>query len=148
MMKMDLDKYKYKRIACFDYGLKRIGFAVSDELHITVRPVRVFDATSKTLFDEVMEELKKQRAGLIVIGQPIRYDGQSSEVLVAIENFKEKLSVISGIDTVLFDENFSSKEAMSMMVANGKKKKDRRKKGNLDMTAAAVILNNFINEND
>ena len=37
---------------------------------------------------------------------------------------------------------------MSMMLANGKKKKDRRKKGNLDMTAAAVILRNFINENE
>lgn len=148
MMKMDLSKYKYKRIVCFDYGMKRIGFAVSDELHITVRPVRVFDATSKTLFDEIMEELKKQNTGLIVIGQPIRYDGKSSEVLVAIENFKEKLSVISTIETVLYDENFSSKEAMSMMVANGKKKKDRRVKGNIDMTAAAIILKNFINENE
>ncbi len=147
-MKIDLSKYKYKRIVCFDYGLKRIGFAVSDELHITIRPVKVFDATSKSLFDDIIQEIKAQNTGLIVIGQPIRYDGQSSEVLVAIENFREKLSVISGVDVVLYDENFSSKEAMSMMVANGKKKKDRRKKGNLDMTAAAVILRNFINENE
>lgn len=147
-MLVDLKKYKYKRIACFDYGMKRIGFAVSDELHITIRPVRVFDATSKTLFNDILEELKKQNAGLVVIGQPIRYDGNTSEVLIAIDNFKEKLSVLTDIDIVLYDENFSSREAMSLMVANGKKKKDRRKKGNLDMTAAAVILQNFINENE
>ena len=147
-MKIDLSKYKYKRIVCFDYGLKRIGFAVSDELHITVRPHRLFDATSKSLFDDILEELKLQNAGLIVIGQPIRYDGQSSEVLEAIENFREKLSAITKIDVTLYDENFSSKEAMSMMLANGKKKKEKKKKGNLDMTAAAVILRNFINENE
>lgn len=147
-MLIDLKKYKYKRIACFDYGMKRIGFAVSDELHITIRPVRVFDATSKTLYKDILEELKKQNTGLVVIGQPIRYDGNTSEVLIAIDNFKEHLSVITDIDVVLYDENFSSREAMSLMVANGKKKKDRRKKGNLDMTAAAVILQNFINENE
>lgn len=145
---MDLNKYKLKRIACFDYGLKRIGFAVSDELHITVRPVKTFDATSKTLFNDILDELKKQNTGLIVIGQPIQYDGSSSEVLVAIDNFKEQLSVITTLDIVFYDENYSSREAMSLMVSNGKKKKDRSKKGNLDMTAAAVILKNFIDANE
>jgi putative Holliday junction resolvase len=147
-VKIDLKKYKTKRIACFDYGTKRIGFAVSDELHITIRPVRVFDATSKTLYEDIVEELKKQNVGLVVIGQPIRYDGNTSEVLIAIDNFKERLSVTTDLDIMLYDENFSSREAMSLMVSNGKKKKDRRKKGNLDMTAAAVILKNFIDENE
>ncbi len=144
---IDLQKYKYKRIACFDYGLKRIGFAVSDELHITVRPVRVFDATDDDLYDQINEELKKQNVGLIVVGQPIDYNGKSSEVLVAIDNFRDDLLVSTKLEVVLYDENFSSKEAMQVMLATGKKKKDRRKKGNLDMTAAAVILKNFLREN-
>jgi len=145
---IDLEEYKYKRIACFDYGLKRIGFAVSDELHITVRPVRVFDATDDDLYDQINEELKKQNVGLIVVGQPIDYNGKSSEVLVAIDNFRDDLLVSTKLEVVLYDENFSSKEAMQVMLATGKKKKDRRKKGNLDMTAAAVILKNFLREND
>jgi putative Holliday junction resolvase len=144
---IDLQKYKYKRIACFDYGLKRIGFAVSDELHITVRPVRVFDATDDDLLDQINKELKKQNTGLIVVGQPIDYNGKSSEVLEAIDNFKDDLLVSTKLEVVLYDENFSSKEAMQVMLATGKKKKDRRKKGNLDMTAAAVILKNFLSEN-
>lgn len=144
---IDLEEYKYKRIACFDYGLKRIGFAVSDELHITVRPVRVFDATDDDLYDQINEELKKQNVGLIVVGQPIDYNGKSSEVLVAIDNFRDDLLVSTKLEVVLYDENFSSKEAMQVMLATGKKKKDRRKKGNLDMTAAAVILKNFLREN-
>lgn len=144
---IDLQKYKYKRIACFDYGLKRIGFAVSDELHITVRPVRVFDATDDDLLVQINEELKIQNVGLIVVGQPIDYNGKSSEVLEAIDNFKEDLLVSTKLEVVLYDENFSSKEAMQVMLATGKKKKDRRKKGNIDMTAAAVILKNFLREN-
>ena len=147
-MKINLNNYKFKRIGCFDFGMKRIGFAVSDELHITIRPVKVFDATSKSLYTDIINELKQLNVGLVVVGQPIRYDGQTSEVLEAIENFKNKLTVLLDIDVKLYDENFSSKEAMSLMVANGKKKKDRSKKGNLDMTAAAVILKNFINENE
>lgn len=147
-MKLDLSKYKYKRIACFDYGLKRIGFAVSDELHITVRPVKVFDATDDDLLDLINEEIKRQNVGLIVVGQPVDYNGGSSEVLEAIDNFRDKLIVSTELEVVLFDENYSSKEAMRVMLASGKKKKDRRKKGNLDMTAAAVILKNFIREND
>jgi putative Holliday junction resolvase len=147
-MKVDLDKYKYKRIACFDYGLKRIGFAVSDELHITVRPVKVFDATDKDLYEQIIEELKSQNVGLIVVGQPVDYNGGSSKVLEAIDNFKDKLLVFTKLDVFLYDENYSSKEALQVMLASGKKKKDRRKKGNIDMTAAAVILKNFIREND
>ena len=100
------------------------------------------------LLDQIKEEIKIQNVGLIVVGQPVDYNGGSSEVLEAIDNFRDKLIVSTELEVVLFDENYSSKEAMRVMLASGKKKKDRRKKGNLDMTAAAVILKNFIREND
>ena len=139
---------KGKRIGAFDYGLKRIGFAVTDEFHITTSPRRIFDADSETLMDEISEEVIKERLGAIVIGIPYRHDGQTTDVIEEIKEFIAKVEEVTGLEVYPYDESFSSCRAMETMISIGKKKKQRRTKGSADKIAAAIILRDFLRELD
>ena len=60
-MDVNLNEIKNKRIAAFDYGLKRVGYAVSDELHIIASPRCVFDRTKDNFWDLVTDSIKKEK---------------------------------------------------------------------------------------
>lgn len=143
---MKLDSFKGKRIVCFDFGLKRIGFAVSDELLITTRPFKTY-SNDKNLYNEIKSDFENLNVGLIVIGYPFDDKKEKSEIQIEIEIFREKLSKLFDIELVYQDENYTSIEAEKTMISAGKKKKDRRVKENKDKMAAAIILKQFLEEN-
>ncbi len=145
--KIDLSKYKGKRIASFDYGLKRIGYATSDELHITVAPRKILDAENNKLFEDIKNLLINDNIGFVVIGIPIRLDNQETDIIIKIREFAEKVKEISNLDYFLQDESFSTISASQLLIQTGTKKKKRSQKGKKDLIAAAIILKDFINEN-
>ncbi len=146
-MKDDIrNKLEGKRLAAFDYGLKRVGFAVCDALHISVTPKRIFDPTKPDFWREVTESLKQEEAAAVVVGIPYRDDDKESELVEIIEKFIEQLKEKTGLPVFAYDESYSSREAVSTMLEIGKKRKKRSKKGAKDKIAAAIILKNFLNE--
>lgn len=136
---------KGKRVAAFDVGLKRIGFAVSDELHITATPRAVFQ-TVDSLWEDIARALKLNRVDVVVVGVPYQQDGEMSTMVEATQAFAADLGARTGMPVYLYDESFSSRTASALMVLSGMKKKKRREKGTVDRTAAAVILRNFLDE--
>ena len=140
------NKLEGKRIAAFDYGLKRVGFAVCDALHISVTPKRIFDPTKPDFWREVVESLKDEEVAAAVVGVPYRDDGKESELIDVIEKFIEQLKEKTGLLVFAYDESYSSREAISTMLEIGKKRKKRSKKGAKDKIAAAIILTNFLDE--
>lgn len=134
-----------KRIAAFDYGLKRIGFAVCDELHITVTPRGVFD-NDERLWGTINEALGGNRVEAVVIGIPYRHDNTVSPMMEAAHDFAIEFGSRIYLPVYLYDEAFSSRKAQALMVAGGMKKKKRRQKGSTDRVAAAVILREFLDE--
>ena len=157
------DKYQGKRLAAFDFGLKRIGFAVCDEFHISITPKTIFYFDDQYLWDKIADELNSNEFAAIIVGVPYPTkpsQSQNSDLMTKfdlnreIELFIEKLSSIKLLSSdrkfeiVRYDESFSSKRAVRTMLEIGTKKKNRRIKENIDKVSAAIILRDFLLDMD
>jgi putative Holliday junction resolvase len=144
-----IEKLHHRRVGAIDYGLKRVGFAVCDELHISITPKAVLDPTSDKFWTELASWFERERIALVVVGMPFRPDpNEKTEVITAIEGFIEELKTRFELDVEIRDESFSTIRATETMIATGRKKKDRARKGSKDMIAAAIILRDFLRELD
>ncbi|ROL61034.1 Holliday junction resolvase RuvX [Bacteroidetes/Chlorobi group bacterium ChocPot_Mid] len=137
---------KGKRILAIDYGLKRTGIAVCDELHISITPLKVLKTDSTTFWDDLLAIIEKEKVSAIVVGIPKREDDKKTDVLTAIDEFIGKLQDLTDVRIFTFDESYSTRRAVQTMISIGKKKKDRSRKGTSDLVAAAVILRDFLSE--
>jgi len=144
-LKINLNTYYGKRIASLDYGKKRIGYAYSDILHVTVSPKGVL-LNNEKLLNNIKSEFIQNDVGLVVLGIPKRADEKKTDLIIEIEKFKIKLEEILNLNIILYDESFSSKQAVELMLKSGKKKKFRQEKSNIDSFAAAIILENFLKD--
>lgn len=142
------DKLKGKRIAGIDFGLKRVGISVSDELHIVINPLTVLDFTDSKFWEKLLTILLNEKIGGIVVGIPVNISYKESNILPHVRNFIKTLKKKVPFPIFEIDESYTSKVASSIMLEIGKKKSQRRKKGAKDMIASAVILRDFIKENN
>lgn len=131
------------RILALDYGLKRTGIAATDPLQIIASPVTT--VATKELFSYLKEYISREGVDTLVIGMPKRLDDSDTHSTAAVVKFiSEFKSVFPQIDVVEEDERFTSKMAVQAMVAGGMKKKDRRKKENVDKISAVLILQSYL----
>lgn len=134
------------KILALDYGSRRCGLAVTDELKIIASPL---DAVPR---NELMAYLKRylsaNRVEALVVGQPVRMSGELSEVEEEIVEFVKTFSKAHpDIPVHRMNEAYTSVMAVQAMVASGAKKKQRRDKGNIDKISATLILQNFLEQN-
>ena len=126
-----------------DYGLRRVGIAVTDPLQILAGPLTTVESSEAVGF--VKEYCEKEKVETIVIGMPLRLNGEETHSTGPALRFGEILKKkVKGVDIAWQDEQFTSKMAMEAMVAGGMKKKDRRKKENIDKISAAIILQLYL----
>ncbi len=131
------------RILAFDYGKKRTGIAVTDELQIIASGLTTIE--TKELFSFLAEYLKTESVELFVVGLPKKMDNTPSESEQYIKPFLEKLkNKYPSIPIVRVDERFSSKMAFQAMIDGGVKKQQRRNKGMIDEVSATIILQSYL----
>jgi len=135
---------KGSRILGVDFGLKRVGLAISDELGITTTPLETLDYSKQDFWERLLAIINKQKAKVCVVGVPF-YDKQTeTDITNALNVFINLLRSKSGMDVYVFDESYSSRNAVQTMLAIDKPKKKRSQKGEKDKIAAALILRNFL----
>ncbi len=134
-----------KRIGALDYGQKRIGFAVAEELHIVASP-RGFFLNDASLQQELEKAFARERLGALLVGMPFQHDNSETPIMKEIRAFVEGLRGSLAIPVYMVDEAYSSREAMRTMIQSGKKKRHRAEKGHTDEVAAALILREFLQE--
>ena len=104
---------------------------------------------TKSLYTFLKDYIAKEPVELILIGEPLNLDASPTHatplVKKAILELSEKFPSIP-IQTV--DERFSSKTAVRAMVEMGMKKKDRQVKQNVDLIAATILLQEYLNNKD
>lgn len=104
---------------------------------------------TKSLYTFLTDYIAKEPVELILIGEPLNLDASPTHatplVKKAILELSEKFPSIP-IQTV--DERFSSKTAVRAMVEMGMKKKDRQVKQNVDLIAATILLQEYLNNKD
>lgn len=125
-----------------DYGSKRVGFAISDALGITARPLKVVPRASAVAYvEEVTEEYAPDR---IVVGLPTSLGGEESQSAKEARRLAAELAEATGIDVEFHDERFTSRMAESTLLASGMKRRKRRE--TVDKVAAAIILQDYLDQ--
>lgn len=131
------------RILAIDYGGKRTGLAVTDPLKIIATGLVTID--SKELISWLKNYFSKEEVELIIIGLPKNWDESDTHgtplVEAAIKKIQKEFPAIP-LKTV--DERYTSKMAKDAMLEMGMKKKDRRDKKNVDLIAATIILQEYL----
>ncbi|HMG82224.1 MAG TPA: Holliday junction resolvase RuvX [Ferruginibacter sp.] len=131
------------RILAIDYGGKRTGIAVTDPLQIIATGLLTID--SKELIPFLKKYLNEEKVELIIIGLPKNWDESDTHgtplVEAAIKKIQKDFPTMP-LKTV--DERYTSKMAKDAMLEMGMKKKDRRVKGNVDVIAATIILQEYM----
>lgn len=134
------------RILALDYGTKRTGIAVTDELQIIASGLTTVD--TKKIFSFLTDYLKNENVELFVIGEPKQLNNTQSESEQFILPFIEKLkSTFPKIPIKRVDERFTSKIAFQSMIDSGLKKKQRQNKALIDEISATIILQSYMNQN-
>jgi len=131
------------RIIAIDYGIKRIGLAITDPLQIFASPL---NTVSPNEFDTFIEEyLKKEEIDAFVIGYPVQMNNKPSESVNYINPFIKKLKRTYPEKHIhLVDERFTSQMSLRTMIDGGVKKKNRQDKSMVDKISAAIILQSFL----
>jgi putative Holliday junction resolvase len=131
------------RILAVDYGEKRIGLAVSDELGITASPLMTLVTRSD---DETVRQIaqlaSKLRVTQIVVGLPRRTDAQEGEMERKVKAFAEKLRQAVSVPVVLFDERFTTRIAEQVLLEADLSR--RKRKQVRDRLAAVILLQSFL----
>jgi putative holliday junction resolvase len=133
------------RIIAIDYGLKRVGLAVTDPLQIIATPLETVE--TRHLMDFLKKYTQTEEVETIVVGHPTRLDGQDTHTTQAVLQLVETLKNVFPDQKIdLHDERFTSSMALKALIASGTKKKDRQQKGNIDKVSAAIILQSFMDK--
>ena len=131
------------RILAIDFGTRRTGIAVTDELQLIASGLTTVE--TKHLMDFLQNYLKEEEVDCLVIGYPKQMNNEVSTSEEAIVKFIDQLTKeLPELSVVRQDERFTSKMAFDAMLAGGMKKKDRRNKGNIDKVSAAIILQSYL----
>ena len=130
------------RILAIDYGKKRIGLAVTDELQLIASPFDIYH-NNHELFGKLKKLHSSYRFEKIVIGLP--YSETYQEATRAVMDFAENLKKEIELPIEYQNEEFSSIYAESLLKSTGKNQKQIRE--SIDKYAAYKILNDYLKSN-
>ncbi|RME90044.1 MAG: Holliday junction resolvase RuvX [Anaerolineae bacterium] len=131
------------RILAVDHGEKRIGIAVSDPTATIASPLTVLEHISRAEDAARVAELaRSHEVGLIVVGQSLDDDGRPTRQGRSAARFADALRACVDVPVVLWDEAFSTYEALEARRALGIARKKRREP--VDALAATVILQSYL----
>lgn len=134
------------RILAIDYGLKRTGIAVTDPLKI------IASGLTTVPTGEALDYLKKycatEEVECFVVGLPLHPDGNPAQIAPQANVFAERLQKLFPEKPVVRqDERNTSNDAKKIILQSGVKKQKRRDKTLVDKIAAALILEQYMQEN-
>ncbi len=131
------------RILAIDYGQKRTGIAVTDELQIIASGLTTVDTNE--LFDFLKDYIRTEQIELFLVGEPKQKDGTASQSEALIQPFLKQLEInFPSIPVQRIDERFTSKMAFQTMIDSGLKKKQRQNKDLVDEISATIILQSYL----
>lgn len=131
------------RILALDYGSKRTGIAITDELQLIASGLTTVPTTE--LMDFLKKYISTEKVTLVLVGEPKQKDGTHSDIEAEIQKFLKKFAqVFSGLEVKRVDERYTSKMAFQTMLDSGLKKKKRQNKALVDEISATIILQEYL----
>jgi putative Holliday junction resolvase len=131
------------RILAIDYGSKRTGLAVTDPLQIIATGLETIE--SRELIPYLKNYMLTESVERIIIGMPRNWDDSDTHATPLVKTAISMLQrAFPGMPIQPVDERYTSKMAKDAMLEMGMKKKERRVKGNVDLIAATIILQEYL----
>ena len=133
------------RILAIDYGMKRTGIAITDEMKIIASGLTT--VASPTLIGFLKDYFTKEKVEKVIVGEPKQMNGTPSESTAIIEKFiKTFQKEFPEMPLDRIDERFTSKMAFQTMIDSGLKKNQRKNKALIDEIAATIMLQDYMNK--
>lgn len=136
---------EYPKILCIDYGYKKIGLAISDDLNITAMKLGVLKNNGLAI-SEIVKIINEKKVEIILIGKP-------SFITVLqhknVDEFFTELSRQVAADITFVNEDFTTREAKNILLSQNKKKSRLAKQKDAnqdDILAAQIMLQSFLSE--
>ncbi len=131
------------RILGLDYGDRRIGVAICDELGITAQGVAtLYRKNREADLDMIADLVKRHGVERIVIGYPLRLDGGEGIQCEKINRFVRRLEMRFSFPVIRWDESLSTKEAEELLNRRGVRREKQRDV--VDRVAASIILQGYL----
>lgn len=131
------------RIIAIDYGIKRTGIAVTDELQIIASGLTTIPSDTAIVF--LKDYFAKESVTKVLIGEPKQMNGMPSESAPIIEKFVADFTqAFPEMLVERVDERFTSKMAFQTMIDSGLSKKQRQNKALVDEIAATILLQDYL----
>ena len=131
------------KIVALDFGLKRIGVAITDDFNIIASALDT--VSSNNIIPFLNKIVEKNDIKTIVVGQPLQKDYSPSliekEILKFIDVLKNKFPNIS---LERYDERYTSVIAKKVIIQSGISKSKRRDKSLVDKISATIILQSYL----
>jgi putative Holliday junction resolvase len=134
----------------FDYGRKRIGIAVGQEITRTAKGLATLSASQSGPDWEAIDKLVKEwQPQLLVVGMPHNLDDRMADRAHAlheeVKGFGDQLAARYNLPVEWIDEKLSSLEAEQLLAENHQKKQRKKNKAEIDKLAAQLILQSYLN---
>jgi len=131
------------KILAVDYGERRTGLAVSDDLGITAQGLETIVAEDESeIIALVARAAEETGAEKIVVGLPLNMNGTESEKSKKVREFGAELARITSMPVVFRDERLTSIQAQRVLHEMGKK--TYKNKSEIDRISATLILQEFL----
>lgn len=133
-----------KRILGIDYGNRRVGIAISDELQLTAQPHKLLiRENDENLISDIKEIIHSHNIEKIVIGLPVLLDGSHSSQTKKTRKFISRIRQSSDLPIEKWEERLSTIEAGKILTGTSINKK----KENIDIISAQLILQSYLDKN-
>ena len=131
------------RVLAIDYGQKRTGIAVTDEMQIIASGLTTVD--TPLLLNFLNDYFIKEKVEKVLIGEPKQMNNEPSQSTPLINAFVEKFKTqFPDMELERVDERFTSKMAFQTMIDSGLKKKQRQNKSLIDEISATILLQDYL----
>jgi putative holliday junction resolvase len=136
------------RVLAVDFGIRRVGLAISDASRTLARPLEALvvrgeaDAVQRVAARIEQLDLEEEGIAMIVVGMPSSLDGTPTPQTAQVKAFIARLKTRTLLPIATEDERLTSREAESRLA---RREKDwRKRKAQLDAAAAAVFLQDYL----
>lgn len=129
-------------ILALDYGIKKIGAAISETKLLYAQPIKSFSAKKHVYYENIDNIMKLWKPKKIIVGYPLNGKGKKQNITKKTELFIKNLKNRYILNIILHDERLTTIEAKNLFF---KKKNNTFKKKCIHSIAAKIILESWLN---
>jgi len=131
------------RILALDFGKRRIGLALSDELGITAQGLETLQRTNiREDIQRLAQLIAEKNVSLILMGNPLHMSGAESRQAEHVRDFASRLGARTGVGIEFWDERLTTVAAQRVLKESGISIQKRAQA--VDRLAAVILLESYL----